>query len=197
MKTKIITKPREATRDSLFLIRDSTQKGFTLIEMLVSVALFSFVMLATTAVLLSVVDANHKAQGLKTSINNLSLALESMARNLRTGSGYPVNGNPSTCLSSITFSDHSNTSTTYSLSANSIQVSKGSSGASPMTAPEIVIDKLCFYVSGTIPGDNIQPRVLITVGGVVSNLTAAGAKMKTTSRFDIETLVSQRLPDVQ
>ena len=57
-----------------------TTAGFSLAELIVSIALFSFVMLATSSVLLSVVDADHKAQGLKTAIDNVSLSLESMSR---------------------------------------------------------------------------------------------------------------------
>jgi hypothetical protein len=52
-------------------------------------------------------------------------------------------------------------------------------------------------VEGEVSSDDIQPRILITLGGVVSASTAPGAKVKTRSRFDIQTLVSQRFPDVQ
>ena len=64
-----------------------------------------------------------------------------------------------------------------------------------MTAPEITIEHLNFYVDGT-ESTNEQPKVLITIGGVVNSRTAPGVKAKTSSRFDIETMVSQRLPDV-
>lgn len=173
--------------------------GFTLIEMLVSISIFSFVMLATTAVLLSVVDANYKAQGLKTSINNLNMTLESMARNLRTGSRYwyPASG-VSICNSNgrtgVGFIDHNGYQVQYRLTDGAIEVSRRSGPFSRMTAPEINISRLCFYISGN-GASNTQPRILITMGGVLNNLTAAGAKTKTTSRFDIQTFVSQRLLD--
>ena len=178
--------------------------GFTLIEMIVSIALFSFVMLAVTTVLLSVVDANHKAQGLKSSMNNLSLALESMTRNLRTGKIYSVagfNGCSGGGSTGIDFIDHASVATRYSLGSSgngggAILLTKSGNLLGPMTALEINIDRLCFYVSGQSTADLFQPQVLITIGGVVSDKTAIGAKVKTRSRFDIETLVSQRFPDV-
>ena len=171
-------------------------RGFTLVEMLVSIALFSFVMIATTSVLLSVVDANRKAQGLRSAIDNLSLALDSMSRNLRTGSGYPPNGNSSSCSSSITFLDQKTRTVTYFLQAGSIRISRSDGLSGSLTAPEITIDRLCFYAGGTTANDNIQPRILITVGGEVSKSTVQGARVRTGSRFDIQTFVSQRLMDV-
>src|SRR3989338_8650434 len=178
--------------------RYSTQSGFTLIEMIVSIALFSFVMLATTTVLLSVVDANHKAQGLKTSINNLSLTLESIARNLRTGSSYVIGPSQGACplsgRTSISYTDQYGLNVIYQQSGGSIEISKGGTSFAVMTAPEITIERFCFYVNGQDPLDPLQPKILITAGGIVNIASAAGARTKTTSRFDLQTLVSQRLP---
>jgi len=186
-------------------------KGFTLIEMIVSIALFSFVMLASTTVILSVIDANHKAQGLKITINNLSLALENMARNLRTGSNYipassassggPANTCPSPGVSGVEFTDQYGNDTFYQFNpdASDIEIWGGVSGIAayyPITSSDVTVERLCFYISGTNPNDNIQPSILITTGGKVAISTAIGAKTKTTSRFDIQTFVSQRLPDV-
>ena len=63
-------------------------RGFTLVEMIVSVALFGIVMLVAVGALLSVVAANRQSQAIKTVINNLNFALESMSRNILTGSNY-------------------------------------------------------------------------------------------------------------
>jgi len=59
------------------------KNGFTLIEMLVAVSLFVFVMLIGVGVLLSIIDANRKARALSSVMNNLNFALESMSRNIR------------------------------------------------------------------------------------------------------------------
>ena len=192
-------------RDSCFLIRDSVapaRRGFTLVEMLVSIALFSFIMLATTTVLLSVVDANHKAQGLKTTIDNLSLVIESMTRNLRTGSSFaPLAGAQScgggTGVVGIQFKDHFGVVTQYWFDGGAIKVSKDVGLTfTALTGSEIAMDRMCFYIGGITPGDTVQPNVLVTLGGVVSPTTVVGAKVKTTSRFDLETFITQRIPDV-
>ena len=186
---------------TLHASRFTLSAGFTLIEMIVSIAIFSFVMLATTAVLLSVVDADHKAQGLKTTINNLSLTLESMTRNLRTGTNYALSGqvNNAVCPSpggtAISFLEQDGTPVTYALGSNAINISTNGNGLAKMTADEITINNLCFYVAGT--GVNQQPKIFVVTAGYVTITTTAGAKAKTTSSFSIQTLVSQRSLNVQ
>lgn len=67
---------------------NSTQKGFTLVEMIVSLAIFAIVAVVAVGALLKVTDANKKSQSLKTAINNLNFALESMSREMRVGANY-------------------------------------------------------------------------------------------------------------
>lgn len=64
------------------------QKGFTLVELIVSITLFTSVMFIATGALLSIVNVNKKAQAQQSAINNVNFALENMARNIRTGSTY-------------------------------------------------------------------------------------------------------------
>lgn len=66
----------------------SRQKGFTLVEIIVSIAIFIVVAIVALGALLRIIDSNQKSQGLKTSINNMNFALESMSRELRVGSSY-------------------------------------------------------------------------------------------------------------
>ncbi|MEY2664862.1 MAG: hypothetical protein RIT04_670 [Candidatus Parcubacteria bacterium] len=76
-----------------------TQGGFTLIEIIVSLAIFAVVAVVAVGAFLKIIDANKKSQTLKTAINNVNFALESMTREMRVGSNYTlINGNgvPST-----------------------------------------------------------------------------------------------------
>jgi len=66
----------------------SQSKGFTLVEMLVAVAIFSVVMVIALGALLALSEADRKAQTLSSTINNLSFGLESMSRTIRTGIEY-------------------------------------------------------------------------------------------------------------
>lgn len=87
------------------------QKGFTLVEMLVSVALFTAVMSVGLSVILSVIDGNKKTQSINSVVNNLNSSIDSMIRDMKTGIEYRCNstgnehmpvqkGASSDCLSS-------------------------------------------------------------------------------------------------
>lgn len=69
------------------------QSGFTLIEVLVSLSIFTMVVTAAVSVLLTMVDANNKAQNLQSAMTNLSFVLDSMTREIRTGSDYYCQNN--------------------------------------------------------------------------------------------------------
>jgi type II secretory pathway pseudopilin PulG len=62
--------------------------GFTLVEIIVSVSIFTIVMLVTMGALLTLNDSSRKAQALRTVIDNLNFAVEDMSRKIRTGSFY-------------------------------------------------------------------------------------------------------------
>ncbi len=64
------------------------KSGYTLIEMMVSVAIFTMVAIVSISTLVSINDANKKAQTMRAIIDNLNFAIENMARNLRVGSSY-------------------------------------------------------------------------------------------------------------
>ena len=69
-------------------------KGFTLIELIVSIALFGFVSVVMVGAMLSVVGANAKSQALTNATNSLNFAIESMVRELRVGKTYNCANNP-------------------------------------------------------------------------------------------------------
>ena len=63
-------------------------KGFTLIELMTAVSIFIVIMTVSMGSILSIFDANRKSRSLKTVMNNLNLALESMSREMRYGRSY-------------------------------------------------------------------------------------------------------------
>lgn len=188
------------------------QKGFTLIELMVSVTIFIVVMVISLGSLLSISAAERKAESLKTVMNNLNFALESMARSIRTGVDYHcINSGtitePQNCQGGDTFfafksSDLTQGTIRYCLGNGSSCSSSGTailrsvngSASSPITASEVVISNLTFYVVGATPqfqapADNTQPKVVITINGSITlgNTPA--------SQFKLQTTVTQRLYD--
>lgn len=174
--------------------------GFTLVEMIVGVFLFTVVMLVAVGALMSVMDANRRAQSTKSVMNNLNFALESMTREIRTGKEYST-----TVLGgdTIDFLDKDGCGITFTLSdtddnkkneivrsvAQKGECPKEGSSNVPMTAPEVEISSLQFYAYGVDPGDGVQPHVIIIVRGV------AGVSARTRVPFNLQTFVTQRFLD--
>lgn len=62
--------------------------GFTLVEIIVALAIFSIVATVALGALVKIISANKKAQGLQSAITNLNFALETMSREMRVGSAF-------------------------------------------------------------------------------------------------------------
>lgn len=168
------------------------QKGFTLIEMVVSIFIFSVVMVIATGALVTILGANRKAQAVKAVMNNLNFALDSMTRAIRVGTDYDC-GTPSCDTvgsSQLSFIDTDGDDITYRLNASTDRIERSVNGGtfSPLTSPGVAVERLMFYADGESGSDNMQPRVLIVVGG-------EAGETKTRTRFDLQTLISQRILD--
>ncbi|MES2059880.1 MAG: type II secretion system protein [Patescibacteria group bacterium] len=177
--------------------------GFTLIEIMVAVSIFALVMVVAIGAVLSVVAANKKAQALNSVITNLNFALEGMMRDLRTGYDYDCDISTvelDDCVSSagnavvFTSAQSANQKVIYSLNTvdHAIYKKVADENAYSMTAPEVKVEKLDFYVTGTAHGesqDNRQPKILIIIQG---EYTGYGDVAK----FSLQTMVSQRKLDI-
>lgn len=180
-------------------------RAFTLIEVLVSISIFSIVMLIATGAVFTIVESNKKTHSLKSVMTNLNFALESMARDMRVGLNYRCNG-AGDCVNGGTVfiykanrdvdgdgsynTADSNDQIEYTLSGERLMKRVYSNGqaAVPITAEEIHILSMNFYLVGSSDSDGKQPKVLITIQGY------AGSG-KTRSDFNIQTTVSQRSID--
>ena len=66
----------------------SKEKGFTLVEMLVSIAVFMTVMTIAVGSFISILNANKKSQAMKTVVDNVTFAIDSISRSIKTGQDY-------------------------------------------------------------------------------------------------------------
>lgn len=189
-------------------------KGFTLIEMLVSTAIFTVVMVIALGALLAMSESDRKAQTLKAVINNLNFSLDSISRTVRTGSGYhcgsSTGGDCTTPPGGTSFyftatdgtlvayrlenlTIDSNAATVCGQAANPgcLARSVGGGAWEAITAPEVTITSLSFYLlgSGAAPGDTFQPKLTILMSGYVQ---VTGTRQ---TAFSLETSVTQRLYD--
>lgn len=71
-------------------------RGFTLIETMVSLSIFSVVMVASVGIILSIISSNKRNQAVNSVVNNLNYSIESMVRDIKTGFSYKCNYSPIT-----------------------------------------------------------------------------------------------------
>jgi prepilin-type N-terminal cleavage/methylation domain-containing protein len=189
------------------------KRGFTLIEMLVAVALFAIVMVVCVSSLLALTAANRKVHALQSVMDNLNVTLDGMVRDIRMGSTYDGSGAcasnsgaPKDCTGGGTQFSYepygngpSGIPTVYRLNAVSGQIERSKNGGvfEAITSPEVVINNMQFYVVGTNRGcsvnpcDTIQPKVVIVLKGTAPVLNA-----KANTTFHIQVTAEQRVLDL-
>ncbi len=171
----------------------SVQSGYTLVELIVAVGLFAFVMTLSSGAYLMMIGLNRQAQGVAIGIDDLSFALESMTRDIRTCSEYNCGGlgDCPSGASSFSFRNRNGVLVTYGLSGASLTKTLNSV-QNTLTDPSVTISSLLFYAYGTSPAptDYQQSRVVIIVSGTVS--TGAGKE----EPFTVETSATMRGTDI-
>jgi prepilin-type N-terminal cleavage/methylation domain-containing protein len=184
-------------------------RGFTMVEMLVSVGLFAILMVISVGALLMLLAANHKAQALQSVMNNFNISLDGMVRSIRQGSQFHCGegiytqavdcpdggatfafepyGDPMADPWVITFDEPNH------------RINESQDGGltwTTITAPEVSISKLRFYLIGSVRGSDpgigpTQPKVIIVIDGV-----AASNNTKARTTFHVQATAVQRLLDL-
>ena len=196
----------------------SFKKGFTLVEMTVSIGLFTVVLFISTSAFLAVINADRKSRATRIAIDNLNLSLEDMSRRIKTGTTYNCGGGATgvaDCLAggtTLAITDQNNERVIYKRGQGTGVITTGNNAsgcgnagftgtqgclvrdkagvALAVTGKDIDIQSLRFIVNGTAPlPETTQPYVVVSVDGI----TTAG---KITSEFKLQTMVTQRMYDI-
>lgn len=193
--------------------------GFTLIEMIVSVAIFMFVMVIAVGSLVSIVGAGRKAQSIEAVVDNLRFALDEVSRVVRTGTEFNCSENISVegvqdCPSGgsqiavinqygaedkivFRFADDDACNVdggTAFTSGCLMRSTDGGASFLPITSSEIEIDpaQSRFFVQGSASrsdGDTVQPMLVMTLSAKVTK----GLSQPT--ELNLQTSVTQRVYD--
>lgn len=186
------------------------QDGFTLVEMLIAVGLFSVIASISIGALLIIFDANRRSESSKTVVDNLNLSLENMVRTVRFGNSYHCGesgtlSNPADCsdggetfaVQFDTDNDGDLETVVYKKCGSSIKRSENgvfncndTTNMKNITSGDTVIERLKFYVLGSDTTDFKQPYVVAHISGYV------GTSPTEQSKFSIQTLMSQRIIDL-
>lgn len=177
------------------ILFSSHNKGFTLVEVMVSMAIFAFVMVVAVGAFIKVLDVNKRAQTVKAAVNNVSFTLEALTREMRTGSQYTsiTNG-----VQFVAFEDSATglpVRHAYRRNAttNTLQRAVGRPGAAiaesdyvTLTGTGVRITRFDVTI-GNGSSSTEMPYALIRIAG------EAGTIEKNKTTFETQTLVSQRL----
>lgn len=172
-------------------------RGFTLLEMIVALGVFTAAAMLATSSLLSLTDAQKKAYSLQSAYDNIRFSLETMAKDIRTGDLYycgsdandlPAAPAPKDCPSggpALSYKNVQGNLIAYRISGERIEKFIDGVLVGATTSEDVAIGTLTFYVLGSVPEDNLQPRITIIIEGVAGSGRSA-------SKFNLQTTVSQR-----
>ena len=142
-------------------VQENPARGFTLIEIMVSICIFSIVMAMGMGAILTLVNVNRQAQAMRVAMDNINFALDSMSRDIRVGTKYSLNcANNSSPCQDFSFTDKYGRQVEYSLVNSAIEKTitvDGKPNTSPMTAPELTINNLEFYYTNA--ANNLNPHL--------------------------------------
>lgn len=175
-------------------------RGFTLIELIVSMGLFITVLSISTAAIYTMGETNRRVQNIRVTMDNVNLAMEDISRNLRTGRTYhcapsgfitPANLTGTDCTpgkNSIAFVSSAGRIVVYKQENERLWKSiDGGVNFIALTSPDLVVDDLVFEVVGAATLDDEQPHVFISLTGTAGSTERAGS-----STFTLQTMATQR-----
>ncbi|MBI2099826.1 MAG: prepilin-type N-terminal cleavage/methylation domain-containing protein [Candidatus Vogelbacteria bacterium] len=180
------------------MLRPVPNRGFTLIEIMVAISIFTIVAVIAVGALITANRVNQKAQSIKLVMDNLNYAMESMTFKMRRGGPYycgddllntpPPSVTSQNCVSggnSLAFltpkSAPSPETVVYGLRSGKIAISR--QGASPVdiTSSAATITHLRFYVPSSSVGQ-------VTI--IISGYAQVGHEQ---TEFALQTTVSERI----
>lgn len=157
------------------------KRGLTMIELIVAIGIFGLTIGMAMGIFVLAVTSQRRITALKNIEDNVRFAIESISREIRTGRNFNNNSNL------LSFANAKGESVVYRLNASIIEKSSdGGINYSTITGSEVTIDYLNFYLSGQVAGDNLEPRITITMG-VSSKVGNQNANLK------IQTTISERI----
>jgi type II secretory pathway pseudopilin PulG len=185
------------------------RKGFTLVETLISIGIFMVVVTIAVSAFVSALHTQKEVGTLISTQSNVSLGIEQMAREIRTGylfchevenntptstCGCVINADSSWTCSALDYYNSNAEHVDYSSVDGALtrsDDSANSGNALPLTSSNVTVKYLSFRLFGNKEGDGWTPRVTIQLG--ISPSTTDPAISNTVLNF--ETTVSARQID--
>lgn len=166
---------------NLIKLLHQKKKGLTLIELLVSISIFSIVVVVSLGLFNNIIKDQRKGLAVQNAQENARYLLNFMAKEIRMAQILTADGS-----SLVLAIDHPiNGSVTYSFSGGELTREDGD-GVATINSNDVQVDGQ-FIIVGTTLGDNIQPKVTL-----VLQATATGSKVEEQSTVNLQTTISSR-----
>ena len=141
----------------MYEITKTKQKGFTLVELLVSVGLFGMIVALTTGIFTSALRNQRTIVALMAANDNVELALEQMAREIRTGFNFSSSG-----ANRIEFTSARGDAVAYAYDATRKVVVREENGTQiAITGRNVNVAKLSFLLQNG--GQTVAAPLRVTV----------------------------------
>ena len=175
------------------------KKGFTLIEMLVSMTVFVLIVSSATGFFTSVLKAQRKLLATQEIFSQVSYLEEYVSRSIRMArkdlAGVCISARSNYSIthsgSGIKFLNYKGECQEFYLYNSKLMESKNSV-VSELTSSALTVDDFNINVLGNSQSDNIQPRVTLFI-----NVTGSGTRTEEQAEVQIQTTISQRKLDIQ
>lgn len=159
--------------------------GFTLVELVVAIAVFSAVITIVSSVFVSAVGSQRKNVGHQDVLDNARFVVESITRSIRQSA--IVTPAVSGSSSSITINHPIKGSVVYDISNNQI-----TENGIALSSAAVYVSRLNFTVSGNSSSDDTQPKVTVSI-----SLRNASAQADAQSFINLQTTVVPRNLQIQ
>ncbi len=187
-------------------------KGFTLIELIVSVAIFSLIISAAAGLLVNGLKAQRRALAYQGLADQVSFAAENISRSARMakkelfnhafnclsvrGRNYENSGGNKLRFIKYDYDAAANVCHEFFLEAGQLKefrknLTTGAEITQPLTSADFQINSFIVRLSGESQSDNIQPFATFFL-----DVQSAGQKADETVSLKLQTSISQRNLDV-
>ena len=189
------------------------KRGVSLLETTVALGIFAFVAMVTANILVAAKNAQYKAAAIQNVVDNVRFGIESITKEIRTGTGFLLEACNGQSNTQINFRDQFNNAIGYAFydppdpdgpsgpdpdlpggiyKINNWTTDPDCANGTPVTAPEVIVETLIIRVTGTdSAGDDGQPRLTLSF-----KAKAFDPKLRLYTTMNLQTTVTQRVRDV-
>lgn len=147
------------------IFNEKNQKGFSLIEVIVAVFVFSIVSILISGVIVSSIRIQRRSLNIQKAEENSRFVLESMAREIRVADSIagPDNDCSVSPSESLSFNHPVNGSIRYYLGEDEAIHKEVDGQDSILTSSKVRVTKFYFCTKGTLGDDGLQPKVTVVL----------------------------------